>query len=126
MITSRQGQGLDELQATSSQGLYGPQPLIPAAAREGLPSTEIRHGDVVTLISGDAEIAAMVDSHTTAASTANAAAIIGGSLSAEVGGLWPPTGGVVGIAHRGASAELPEHTREAYELAVAEGGLERG
>ncbi|GIL42946.1 hypothetical protein Vafri_771 [Volvox africanus] len=26
-----------------------------------------------------------------------------------------------GIAHRGASAELPEHTREAYELAVAEG-----
>ncbi|EFJ52138.1 hypothetical protein VOLCADRAFT_33032, partial [Volvox carteri f. nagariensis] len=25
------------------------------------------------------------------------------------------------IAHRGASAELPEHTREAYELAVAEG-----
>ncbi|GFR41047.1 hypothetical protein Agub_g1481, partial [Astrephomene gubernaculifera] len=26
-----------------------------------------------------------------------------------------------GIAHRGASAELPEHTREAYEAAVAEG-----
>ncbi|GLI69023.1 hypothetical protein VaNZ11_013562 [Volvox africanus] len=33
---------------------------------------------------------------------------------------WPAAARA-GIAHRGSSAELPEHTREAYELAVAEG-----
>ncbi|KXZ56753.1 hypothetical protein GPECTOR_1g679 [Gonium pectorale] len=35
----------------------------------------------------------------------------------QIGALPRP----FGIAHRGASAELPEHTREAYELAVVEG-----
>ena len=32
---------------------------------------------------------------------------------------WPPTPTV--IAHRGASGERPEHTRAAYELAIAQG-----
>ncbi|GLC38973.1 hypothetical protein PLESTM_000801600, partial [Pleodorina starrii] len=48
------------------------------------------------------------------------------SLDDSVGVSGPPAATpapvvVLGIAHRGASAELPEHTREAYELAVAEG-----
>ncbi|PNH12368.1 Glycerophosphoryl diester phosphodiesterase, partial [Tetrabaena socialis] len=48
--------------------------------------------------------------------------VVGGD-DAVAAGAWPLMRwrGPMGIAHRGASFELPEHTREAYERAVEQG-----
>jgi glycerophosphoryl diester phosphodiesterase len=49
-----------------------------------------------------------------------------GAAAALLASLWPPRASAeplrkVNVAHRGASAYAPEHTREAYELAIEQG-----